>query len=142
MSCIFFNSEISISEDILTKETALTDEEYEIMKSHVENSIAIIRHLPSLDYIMPIAISHHEHYDGSGYPRGLKGEEIPIGGRCLAIADAFDAIVSKRPYKDPVTIPEALEEIERNLGKQFDPEIGRTFIELVKSNTIYTDIYK
>ena len=133
---------ISISEDILTKETALTDEEYEIMKSHVENSIAIIRHLPSLDYIMPIAISHHEHYDGSGYPRGLKGEEIPIGGRCLAIADAFDAIVSKRPYKDPVTIPEALEEIERNLGKQFDPEIGRTFIELVKSNTIYTDIYK
>lgn len=133
---------ISIPEDILTKTTALTDDEYEVMKSHVENSIAMIRHLPSLDYVIPIAISHHEHYDGTGYPRGLKGEEIPIGGRCLAIADAFDAIVSKRPYKEPVTIPEALEEIERNLGKQFDPEIGRTFIELVKSNTIYTDIYK
>ena len=133
---------ISIPENILTKTSGLTDEEYAVMKSHVENSIAMIRHLPSLDYVIPIAISHHEHFDGSGYPRGLAGEEIPIGGRCLGIADAFDAIVSKRPYKEPVSIPEALEEIERNLGRQFDPEIGRTFIELVKSNTISTDIYK
>ena len=132
---------ISIPEDILTKTTALTDDEYIVMKSHVENSIAMIRHLPSLDYVIPIAISHHEHYDGSGYPRGLAGEDIPIGGRCLCIADAFDAIVSRRPYKEAVSIPEALEEIERNLGKQFDPEIGRTFIELIKSNAISTDIY-
>jgi len=132
---------ISIPENILAKTTPLTEEEYDVMKSHVENSIAMIRHLPSLDYVIPIAISHHERYDGTGYPRGLAGDSIPVGGRCLAIADAFDAIVSKRPYKDTIPIPEALEEIERNLGKQFDPEIGRTFIELVKSNTISTEIY-
>lgn len=133
---------ISIPENILTKTESLTPEEFEIMKSHVENSIAMIRHLPSLDYVIPIAIAHHERYDGKGYPRGLSGDNIPVGGRCLAIADAFDAIISKRPYKEAISIPEALEEIERNLGKQFDPELGRTFIELVKSGTIGTEIYE
>ena len=132
---------ISIPESILAKTSRLTTEEYEIMKSHVENSISMIRHLPSLDYVIPIAISHHERYDGTGYPRGLTGENIPIGGRCLGIADAFDAIVSKRPYKDPVPICDALQEIERNLGKQFDPDIGRTFIAAVQSGAIKTDIY-
>lgn len=132
---------ISIPEHILTKTSRLTNEEYDIMKSHVENSIAMIRHLPSLDYVIPMAISHHERYDGKGYPRGLAGEEIPVGGRCLGVADAFDAIVSRRPYKEPVSIPEALKEIERNLGKQFDPVIGRRFIDLVKDGTINTDFY-
>ena len=133
---------ISIPEDILAKTEPLTAEEFETMKNHVENAIAMIRHLPSLDYVIPIAIAHHERFDGTGYPRGLAGDEIPIGGRCLAIADAFDAIVSKRPYKEAITIPEALEELERNLGKQFDPEIGRTFIELVKSGAIGTELYE
>ena len=132
---------ISIPETILTKTSRLTEEEYATMKTHVENSIAMIRHLPSLDYVIPIAISHHERYDGKGYPRGLAGEDIPIGGRCLGIADAFDAIVSRRPYKEPVPIPVALEEIGRNLGKQFDPEIGRLFIELVRTNQINLDFY-
>jgi putative nucleotidyltransferase with HDIG domain len=132
---------ISIPEHILTKTSRLTNEEYNIIKSHVENSIAMIRHLPSLDYVIPIAISHHERYDGKGYPRGLSGEEIPVGGRCLGIADAFDAIVSRRPYKEPVSIPEALKEIERNLGKQFDPVIGNVFINLVKDGTINTEFY-
>ena len=132
---------ISIPESILAKTSRLTAEEYEIIKSHVENAISMIRHLPSLDYVIPIAISHHERYDGMGYPRGLAGEDIPVGGRCLGIADAFDAIVSKRPYKDPVPIPDALREIEGNLGKQFDPELGRIFIDSVKNGTIQTDIY-
>ena len=132
---------ISIPESILAKTSRLTDEEFEIMKGHVENSISMIRHLPSLDYVIPIAISHHERYDGKGYPRGLSGENIPVGGRCLCIADSFDAIVSRRPYKDPVPIPKALEEIEKNLGKQFDPVLGRTFIDLIKSGAIKTDIY-
>ena len=132
---------ISIPESILAKTSRLTAEEYEIIKSHVENAISMIRHLPSLDYVIPIAISHHERYDGMGYPRGLAGEDIPVGGRCLGIADAFDAIVSKRPYKDSVPIPDALREIERNLGKQFDPELGRIFIDSVKNGTIQTDIY-
>ena len=133
---------IGIPESILAKTSRLTAEEYDVMKGHVENSIAMIRHLPSLDYVIPIAISHHERYDGTGYPRGLSGEDIPVGGRCLGIADAFDAIVSRRPYKDPVPVPLALEEIERNLGKQFDPKLGKLFIQLVKDGTIATDFCK
>lgn len=132
---------ISIPEHILTKKDRLTNDEYEIMKGHVTNAISMIRHLPSLDYVIPIAISHHERYDGRGYPRGLAGENIPVGGRCLAVADAFDAIVSKRPYKDEMPISEALLEIERNLGKQFDPVIGRAFVDHVRSGVIKTDCY-
>lgn len=133
---------ISIPEAILTKTARLTNEEYSIMKTHVENSIAMIRHLPSLDYVIPIATSHHERYDGKGYPRGLAGEEIPVGGRCLGVADAFDAMVSRRPYKDPMPISDALNEIERNLGKQFDPVLGRTFIDLIVSGQINLDFYE
>ena len=133
---------ISIPESILTKNGRLTAEEYEIMKGHAANSISMIRHLPSLDYVVPIAISHHERYDGNGYPHGLVGENIPLGGRCLAVADAFDAMVSKRAYKEARPISDALEEIERNLGKQFDPDIGRTFVDLVRDGTIKTDCYE
>ena len=132
---------ISIPESILTKTARLTNEEYDVMKTHVENSIAMIRHLPSLDYVIPIATSHHERYDGKGYPRGLSGEDIPVGGRCLGVVDAFDAMVSRRPYKDPMPISDALKEIERNLGKQFDPILGRAFIDLVMSGKINLDFY-
>jgi diguanylate cyclase (GGDEF)-like protein/putative nucleotidyltransferase with HDIG domain len=132
---------ISIPEHILTKKDRLTNDEYDIMKGHVTNAISMIRHLPSLDYVIPIAISHHERYDGRGYPRGLAGENIPVGGRCLAVADAFDAIVSKRPYKEEMPISDALLEIERNLGLQFDPVIGRAFVDYVRSGLIKTDCY-
>ena len=133
---------ISIPESILAKTARLTNEEYEIMKSHVTNSISMIRHLPSLDYVIPIAISHHERYDGKGYPRQLAGENIPVGGRVLGIADSFDAMCSRRPYKKAMPISDALEEIERNLGKQFDPVIGQAFVDLVRDGTIKTDCYK
>ena len=132
---------ISIPEAILTKTARLTNDEYDVMKSHVENSIAMIRHLPSLDYVIPIATSHHERYDGHGYPRGLAGEDIPVGGRCLGVVDAFDAMVSRRPYKDPMPIPVAIGEIEKNLGRQFDPIIGRTFIDLVVNGQLDLDFY-
>ena len=69
------------------------------MKGHVENSIGIIRHLPSLDYVIPAVIGHHERYDGKGYPRRIAGENIPIMARILCIVDSFDAMVSKRSYK-------------------------------------------
>jgi len=133
---------ISIPESILAKTSRLTAEEYEVMKGHVSNAISMIRHLPSLDYVIPIATSHHERYDGKGYPRGLAGDSIPVGGRCLGVADAFDAIVSKRPYKEAMPIAEALAEIERNLGKQFDPVIGKAFVDYVRNGTIKTDCYQ
>src|SRR5699024_5736066 len=115
---------IGIPEAILSKNGRLTPEEYEIMKQHVEGSIAMIKYLPSLDYVIPSAIGHHERWDGKGYPRGLVGEQNPIAARCLCIADSFDAMTSKRSYRDAMSVEDALEEIRRNLGTQFDPELG------------------
>ncbi|MEJ8737144.1 HD domain-containing phosphohydrolase [Erysipelotrichaceae bacterium HCN-30851] len=106
------------------------------MKGHVENSIGIIRYLPSLDYVIPAVISHHERWDGRGYPRGIAKEEIPIGGRILCIADSFDAMTSKRSYKEAFTLSYAIEELTRNAGKQFDPELTEVFVNLLRSGEI------
>ena len=127
---------IGIPDAILTKSSRLTDEEYAIMKQHVERSIEMIRHLPALDYVIPAVLGHHERFDGRGYPRGIAGEAIPISARCLAVADSFDAMISKRAYKNKMPLEDSLAEIERNLGTQFDPELGRLFIELIKSGKI------
>lgn len=127
---------ISIPESILSKTEALTDDEYEVMKSHVNNSIEMIRHLPSMDYVIPAAISHHERWDGKGYPRGLSGEEIPISGRCLTIADSFDAMTSDRPYRSGMTADQALSLIEENAGTQFDPELAVIFVRLIRSGEV------
>lgn len=127
---------IGIPEAILSKTSRLTDEEYEVMKQHVEGSIAMIRYLPSLDYVIPSAIGHHERWDGQGYPRGIAGEAIPIGARCLCLADSFDAMTSKRSYKEAMDVEAALEEVRRNLGTQFDPQLGLLFIKLVEEGKI------
>ena len=127
---------IGIREDILNKPGKLNDEEYAIMKTHVENSVGIIRHLPSLDYVIPAVISHHERYDGRGYPRGLAGENIPLMGRMLCVVDSFDAMVSKRSYKNAMSIDKALEIIQRERGRQFDPVLADLFVELVRTNQI------
>ena len=127
---------IGISEDILNKNSSLTDEEYEIVKSHVENAIGIIRYLPSLDYVIPAVLAHHERYDGKGYPRGVKGDEIPMSGRILAIADSFDAMTSKRSYKEARSSEYAITELTKEAGKQFDPVLAKTFVEMLKSGKI------
>ena len=127
---------IGISEYILNKPGRLTEEEYEIMKTHVENSIGIIRHLPSLDYVIPSVIGHHERYDGKGYPRRITGEDIPVGARILCIADSFDAMVSERSYKKAYPVEKALAILEEEQGRQFDPELTVLFIRLVRSGKI------
>lgn len=127
---------IGIPEAILAKKGRLTDEEYETMKQHVEGSIAMIRHLPSLDYLIPAVVGHHERWDGKGYPRGIAGENIPVGARCLCVADTFDAMTTDRPYRKALSLEIALAELERNLGLQFDPKLGRIFIELIRSGKI------
>ena len=127
---------IGINENILNKTGRLTDEEFEVMKSHVEQSISIIRHLPSLDYVIPAVIGHHERFDGKGYPRRIGGEDIPLSARILCIADSFDAMVSKRSYKDPYSLEYALEELKVNAGTQFDPELAYLFIRLLKEDKI------
>lgn len=127
---------IGINEEILNKPGKLTDEEYEIMKTHVSLSIGIIRHLPSLDYVIPAVIGHHERYDGKGYPRGIGGKDIPLMARILCIADSFDAMVSKRSYKEEMEVDKALEIIESEAGKQFDPQLALIFVKLIRDGTI------
>lgn len=127
---------IGIPESILNKQGKLTDEEYKAMKKHVENSIAMIRHLPSLDYVIPAVMGHHERWDGKGYPRGIAGEDIPISARCLAIADAFDAMTTERPYKKALSIDYAKNEINNQAGRQFDPTLAGVFYRLIENNQI------
>ena len=130
---------ISISESILSKKGVLTEEEILAVQEHVNSSIDIIRHLPSMDYLIPAAVSHHERWDGAGYPRGLSGEEIPVLARCLAIADAFDAMTSDRPYRKRQPVEFAVKQIRENAGTQFDPQLAEVFVNLVETGEILAD---
>lgn len=127
---------IGIPESILMKQGKLTPEEYELMKKHVTNSIEMIHFLPNMNYVIPAVLSHHERYDGRGYPRGIAGEEIPLLGRILAVCDSFDAMISKRSYKECMTLEYAMEELEKNKGTQFDPKLAQAFINLLKSGKV------
>lgn len=127
---------IGIPETILNKPGRLTDEEYEVIKGHVEASIGIIRHLPSLDYVIPAVIGHHERYDGKGYPRRIAGENIPLTARILCVADSFDAMTSKRCYKEEIPVERVLGILKEEEGRQFDPKLAQVFAELVRTGTI------
>ena len=127
---------IGIPEHILNKPGRLAADEYEVMKEHVENSIGIIRHLPSLDYVIPAVIGHHERWDGRGYPRRIAGEDIPLSARILCIADSFDAMVSRRSYKDAYDTERALSIVRNEAGRQFDPQLAELFVTLVENGTI------
>lgn len=124
---------IVISRNILEKPSGLTSKEYNEVKRHASLTKDILEMIISLREIIPIAINHHEHYDGSGYPQGLKGNHIPIGARILAICDAFDAMTSNRPYRKPLSPVEACKELERLSGKQFDPGIVRKTLHIFKN---------
>lgn len=127
---------IGIPEYILNKADKLTDDEYETIKGHVEASIDIIRHLPSLDYVIPAVIGHHERYDGKGYPRRIAGEDIPLTARILCVADSFDAMTSKRCYKKAFPLNIAREKLLQDAGKQFDPDLVYKFVECLDNGTI------
>ncbi|MGI6672115.1 MAG: HD domain-containing phosphohydrolase [Christensenellales bacterium] len=127
---------IGVDERILNKAGPLTDEEMAQMKEHVNKSVSIISHLPSLDYVIPAVLGHHERYDGKGYPAGLKGEEIPLPARILTVADAFDAMLSSRPYKQGVSVDEALSRLQKNSGTQFDSKLVDLFVTLVRDGSI------
>lgn len=127
---------IGIPEHILNKPGRLEREEYEVMQQHVENSIGIIRHLPSLDYVIPAVIGHHERWDGNGYPRRIAGEDIPLSARILCIADSFDAMISRRSYKDAYSVEKALWIIQEEAGRQFDPKLAPMFVQMVQDGAI------
>ena len=128
---------ISIGDDILKKPGRLTPEEFEIIKGHttrgaelIDRIIQITTDNDFMEYARIFAISHHEKWDGSGYPAGLKGLEIPLLGRIMAIADVYDALVSKRPYKDALPHEKAVDIIQNGSGTHFDPEIVEVFLEI------------
>ncbi|MDM8522159.1 two-component system response regulator [Desulfococcaceae bacterium HSG8] len=124
---------IGISDTILLKPGPLTGEEQYIMKTHttIGGKILSGSEHPFLQAAEIIALTHHEKWDGTGYPQGLKGEEIPLFGRIVAICDVFDALVSKRDYKEPWSLEKAVESIKEDSSVYFDPELVRLFVELV-----------
>jgi len=123
---------IGLSETILNKPGPLTDEEWDEIRKHPEIGYRIAHNTPELGKVADLILYHHERWDGRGYPWGLKGEEIPYLCRVMAVADAFDAMTGSRPYRSPVRFREALSEIERNAGTQFDPDVARLFIEIMQ----------
>lgn len=121
---------MAIPDEILRKPDKLTPEEQEIMRDHCTRGYHILRKIPFLSEAAVIVYTHQEYYDGNGYPSGLRGEEIPLGARIFAVADAMDAITSDRPYRQARSFDEAREEILRCAGTQFDPEVVEVFLKI------------
>ena len=123
---------IGIPDGILLKPGRLTPDEFDSMKTHTTIGATVLEGSQSAlaQLAERIALTHHERWDGTGYPRGLKGEEIPIEGRILAIVDAFDALTHERPYKRAWTVEEAIAEIKSQSGRQFDPAVVEAFLTL------------
>ncbi len=122
---------ISISRHILQKEERLTGDEWDVIKRHCEIGYRITAAAPELATIAEAILSHHEHWDGNGYPLGLKGEAIPITSRIIAVVDAFDAMTNGRPYRRSMSQGEAVEGLRKKAGTQFDPRIVEGFINIV-----------
>jgi len=120
---------IGVSDDILYKIDELTQEEYDEIKKHISYSVKILEDIKQLKDVVEIIKFHHEKYDGTGYPNGIKGDEIPLGARIIAITDAFDSIISDRSYRESVDYNNALNQIKQGSGSQFDPIIVQVFEE-------------
>jgi diguanylate cyclase (GGDEF)-like protein len=123
---------INIAENVLNKKMPLDKQEWEILKQHSENGVEIIKSVESLKEVAPLILYHHERYDGTGYPHNLKGKEIPFLARILTVVDSFDAMTSHRPYNKRRTYEEAIEELKKCSGTQFDPEIAEAFIQVIQ----------
>ena len=126
---------IGVPDRVLMKEGKITGEEFEIIKSHTNIGSEILQKskFPILQIAREVAASHHEKWDGSGYPQGLKEERIPLSGRIVAIADVFDALTHARPYKQPWGLEESLVEIQRQSGRHFDPHLVDVFLSIARS---------
>ena len=127
---------LGIPDAVLNKPSRLTDEEYEIMKSHVLIGGDILKDFSIVQDVADGARYHHERYDGKGYAKGLKGEEIPLNARIIGIADAFDAMTSNRVYRQKMDMDYVLSELHKGSGTQFDPNIVKIMISLIEEGII------
>jgi HD-GYP domain-containing protein (c-di-GMP phosphodiesterase class II) len=124
---------IGIPDAILHKPAKLTAEEYDLMKKHPEYGWAVLRQVPSFEQASLLILHHHEGFDGRGYPGGLKGAEIPMGSRIVSVIDAFDAMVSSRPYRQGLPLEEAVRRLTEASGTQFDPAVVKIFLPLAQA---------
>ena len=129
---------IGMPDSILQKKSTLQDAEYITAKKHTVIGSEIVGKIDELKEVASIIRHHHERYDGTGYPDGLSGEVIPKFARILAIADAYETLISNRIYRPALTVEDALSEIEKNAGSQFDPQLTKLFVEIMKSNSDIT----
>jgi len=123
---------LKIPDSILWKPSQLDDAEWVTMRRHPEYGYEMLRSLEFYDEAAELVLSHHEKFDGSGYPRGLRGDLIPLGARIFSVVDAVDAMIYKRPYNEPITFKEAAEEVRRCAGTQFDPDLIPLTIEVLE----------
>ena len=123
---------IGVPDKVLLKPGKLDSEEWAIQQTHTTTGADMLAHSanPLVQMAEDIARTHHERWDGSGYPAGMKGEEIPLVGRICAVCDVYDALLSKRPYKEPWRVEEALAEIALGSGTHFDPRVADAFLQL------------
>jgi putative nucleotidyltransferase with HDIG domain len=127
---------MAIPDEILRKRGPLTIGERKIVEEHPTRGYELLSHIPFLEKAMEIPFCHHEHWDGSGYPRGLKGEEIPFGARIFSVIDVWDAVQSERPYNAPWEKDKAIQYLKEESGKLFDPDCVTVFLRLVEQGKI------
>ena len=130
---------IGVSDGVLNKPGDLLPEERELVRSHVRVGHDLVNKVPVLDPVAESVLRHHEWYDGSGYPDGLKGDEIPFTARIIAVADAYSAMIDRRVYKEPIPLDEARAELERCAGTQFDPDVVEAFLRVLERGDLHVD---
>jgi HD-GYP domain-containing protein (c-di-GMP phosphodiesterase class II) len=128
--------QLIIPEEVLKKPSRLTEKQYNLVKEHPVVGAEILKPIKALKTIIPIILYHHENYDGTGYPKGLKKEQIPLCARIMAVVSAFEAMITKRPYRTPKSIVAAIDEIHRSSGTQFDPKVVQAFLDVAKRKDI------
>lgn len=128
--------QLIVPDEVLKKPAKLTQKQYNLVKEHPIIGAEILKPIKALKSIIPIILHHHENYNGTGYPKGLKKDQIPIGARIMAVVSVFEAMITKRPYRTPKSINAAIEEIRNSSGNQFDPKVVQAFLEVVKRKDI------